>query len=88
MNTLFKSKPLHLAILLAAGNSGAVLAQDNILETIVVTSDRQETQLQDIPASIYSLGSETLELIRHVHIGEVLNSVPGVVFNRGNGQES
>jgi len=88
MNTLFKSKALHLAILLAAGNSGTVLAQDNILETIVVTSDRQETQLQDIPASIYSLGSETLELIRHVHIGEVLNSVPGVVFNRGNGQES
>ena len=77
--------------LLALFVSSAVVqvqAQSNILETVIVTSDRQESTLQDIPASIYSLGDETLEMIRHVHIGEVLNSVPGVVFNRGNGQES
>ena len=88
MKTSFRFKSLPLAMLLAAGSAPGVMAQENILETIIVTSERRETQLQDIPASIYSLGSETLDLIRHVHIGEVLNSVPGVVFNRGNGQES
>ncbi|MDG2174975.1 MAG: TonB-dependent receptor [Gammaproteobacteria bacterium] len=88
MTTQYRIKPLQMAMLLASFAAGTVKAQDNILETIIVTSERQETALQDIPASIYSLGSDTLEMIKHVHIGEVLNSVPGVVFNRGNGQES
>ena len=88
MTTQFKIRTLPMAMLLASFAANAVQAQDNLLETIIVTSDRQEAELRDIPTSIYSLQSETLELIRHVHIGEVLNSVPGVVFNRGNGQES
>jgi iron complex outermembrane recepter protein len=88
MTTRFRIRPLQSAMLLASFAASTVQAQENILETIIVTSDRQETALQDIPASIYSLGSDTLEMIKHVHIGEVLNSVPGVVFNRGNGQES
>jgi len=88
MTTRFSLKPLHIAILVAAGGTSSVMAQGDLLETIVVTSDRQQTEIKDIASSIYSLGSETLEMIRHVHIGEVLNSVPGVVFNRGNGQES
>ena len=88
MTTRFKIRPLHMAVLLATAAASTVQAQDSLLETIIVTSDRKEAELRDIPTSIYSLQSETLELIRHVHIGEVLNSVPGVVFNRGNGQES
>ena len=90
MNTRLSIKPLQLAICIAGGTlgSGTALAQDNILETILVTSDRQETALQDIPASVYALDSNLLDTFKHVHIGEVLNTVPGVVFNRGNGQES
>ena len=93
MNTRFRTKPLQKAIFLATGGilaigSTGALAQGNILETILVTSDRQETALQDIPASVYALDSNLLDTFKHVHIGEVLNTVPGVVFNRGNGQES
>jgi len=93
MNTRFRHHPIQVAIRLVTGgllasSAGAVLAQGNILETILVTSDRQETALQDIPASIYALDATLLETFKHVHIGEVLNTVPGVVFNRGNGQES
>ena len=29
-----------------------------------------------------------LDTFKHVHVGEILNTVPGIVFNRGNGQES
>lgn len=65
-----------------------VNAQTNTIESILVTADRQETELRDIAASIYSVDSEYLDTIKHVHVGEVLNSIPGVVFNRGNGQES
>lgn len=93
MNTRFRHHPIQLAIRLVTGgllasSAGVVLAQGNILETILVTSDRQETALQDIPASIYALDANLLDTFKHVHIGEVLNTVPGVVFNRGNGQES
>jgi iron complex outermembrane receptor protein len=86
--SVFTFKSIPLAMMLA-GSGGSAMAQDgNTLETIFVTSDRQAIATQDIAASIHAIDSVTLETFRHVHIGEVLNTVPGVVFNRGNGQES
>jgi len=82
-----KISTLSLSITLLCG-AAQVSAQTNTIESIVVTADRQETELRDIAASIYSVDSDYLKIIKHVHIGEVLNSIPGVVFNRGNGQES
>ena len=78
---------LSLCIALLCG-AVQVSAQTNSIESIVVTVDRQETELRDIAASIYSVDSDYLDMIKHVHVGEVLNSIPGVVFNRGNGQEN
>lgn len=80
--------PLELAICMTAAWSGASMAQDNMLETIFVTSDRQGSAIGDIPSSIHAVDRELLDTFKQVHIGEVLNTVPGVVFNRGNGQES
>jgi outer membrane receptor protein involved in Fe transport len=88
MNKASIRHPLSLGILLAMGCAGPLSAQESLLETVVVTSDRGENIIQDVPASIFAVNSATLETFRHVHIGEVLNTVPGVVFNRGNGQES
>ena len=82
-----KISTLSLSIALLCG-AAQVSAQSNNIESIVVTADRQETELRDIAASIYTVDSEYLTTIKHVHVGEVLNSIPGVVFNRGNGQES
>lgn len=82
-----KISTLSLSIALLCG-AAQVSAQTNSIQSIVVTADRQETELGDIAASIYSVGSDYLDTIKHVHVGEVLNSIPGVVFNRGNGQES
>lgn len=82
-----KTSSLSLAIAVLCGASH-VAAQTNTIESILVTANRQESELRDIPASIYSLDSDYLEMVKHVHIGEVLNSIPGVVFNRGNGQEN
>ncbi len=81
-------RPLQLAICMTAAWSGASMAQDNMLETIFVTSDRQGSAIGDIPSSIHAVDRELLDTFKQVHIGEVLNTVPGVVFNRGNGQES
>ena len=82
-----KTSSLSLTIALLCGAS-QVAAQTNTIESVLVTANRQESELRDIPASIYSLDSDYLNTVKHVHIGEVLNSIPGVVFNRGNGQEN
>lgn len=82
-----KASPLGLSIALLCG-AAQLSAQTNSIESIVVTAERQETELRDIAASIYSVDSDYLDTVKHVHVGEVLNSIPGVVFNRGNGQEN
>ena len=82
-----KISTLSLSIALLCG-AAQVSAQANSIQSIVITADRQATELGDIAASIYSVDSDYLDTIKHVHVGEVLNSIPGVVFNRGNGQES
>lgn len=82
-----KNSSLSLSIALLCG-AAQVSAQTNSIESIVITADRQETELRDIAASVYTVDSDYLTTIKHVHVGEVLNSIPGVVFNRGNGQES
>jgi outer membrane receptor protein involved in Fe transport len=74
--------------LLAVAGVNQAAAQERLLETVVVSVDRQENAIQDVAASIHAISPDTLELFKHVHVGEVLNTVPGVVFNRGNGQES
>jgi len=89
MNTICQIKPLAIATMLAtAATSSAIAQESNILETILVTSDRQQVAVEDIPSSVHAVSEDMLETFKHVHIGEVLNTVPGVVFNRGNGQES
>ena len=78
---------LAAAVALAVVSQGA-FAQDNTLESIVVTANRQQTALRDVPASVFSIGANTLETVRHTHISETMVRVPGTWISRGNGQES
>lgn len=68
--------------------SVSVFAQSNTLESIVITADRQRSELRDVPASIFSVGADELSLIRGTHVNEALARVPGTWISRGNGQES
>ncbi|HWK54692.1 MAG TPA: TonB-dependent receptor [Hyphomicrobiales bacterium] len=80
-------RALALAVMLGTA-AGAVQAQDNTLESIVITADRRQSELRDTPASIFSVGADALEIVRPTHITEVLARVPGTWVSRGNGQES
>jgi iron complex outermembrane receptor protein len=82
----FRIRSLSMAVA-ALGSAGA-LAQQNTLESIVVTADRFENTLRDVPASIYAVGGDALETVRATHINEILARVPGTWISRGNGQES
>jgi iron complex outermembrane receptor protein len=87
LNYRGKLTTLATAVALGLVSHGAA-AQDNTLESIVVTADRQQTQLRDVPASIFSVGGDALEMVRHTHITEALVRVPGTWVSRNNGQES
>lgn len=65
-----------------------VVAQQNTLESVVVTANRRQTELRDVPGSIFAVGADALEKVRHTHISEALVRVPGTWISRGNGQES
>ena len=62
------------------------VSQQNI-ERISVTANRTQTTLLSTPASVDTIDNETLELVGHQHISQVLQRVSGTWISRGNGQE-
>ncbi len=59
----------------------------NVLDEVVVTATKAETRLGNTAASIGVIDDAVLRQVRHTHINEVLQRVPGVWISRGNGQE-
>ena len=57
------------------------------IETVVITANRYESVLKNVPASIGVVDAEQLTNIAPVHINESLGRVAGVWISRGNGQE-
>jgi outer membrane receptor protein involved in Fe transport len=64
---------------------GAAPAQ---LEEIVVTAARRPVPLLQTPLSISRIGADDIVLTGATHSSEALNRVPGVMIQRGSGQES
>jgi len=76
---------LACATLLAAGPAGAASTR---LEEIVVTVARRPEPALATPISIGRVSADDVALIGATHSSEVLNRVPGVMIQRGSGQES
>lgn len=60
------------------GTSGVEKEESTKLEEIVVTAQKREERLQDVPISISVLGGEDLDRSAATGITEALNQVPGV----------
>ncbi len=84
--------PLRLRSLLAAGVSFAafavtatpVFAQDNTVGEIVVTAQRREEAIQDVPIAVTALSPDALQSSRIEGGQDLLQKVPNVSFGRGN----
>ena len=84
-------KPLALAIgSILAGTSPQLFAQDSDrqdderLEEIVVTANRREQSVQDVPYNISAISGETLEGSMILDQADLMRAVPGVaVVDRG-----
>jgi len=58
------------------------------LEEIVVTATRQPSSALATPLSLSSVDRDALQLLGSTHHAEALNRLPGVMIQRGSGQES
>src|SRR5512141_1002168 len=83
-------RPAHCLIgllsLAAAGSAWA--APSARLEEIVVTAARKQVLMRETPLSIARIGADDITLTGATHSSEVLNRVPGVMIQRGSGEES
>jgi len=58
------------------------------LDEVIVTATRSPVALMDYPGSATRIGVATAELIGATHSSELLNRAPGMLMQRGSGQES
>jgi outer membrane receptor protein involved in Fe transport len=58
------------------------------LEEIVVTATRRPSSALDTPLSLGAVNRDALRLLGSTHHSEALNRLPGVMIQRGSGQES
>jgi outer membrane receptor protein involved in Fe transport len=58
------------------------------LEEVVVTAGRREQPRLEVPASLSRLGATEIAALDATHAAEALNRLPGVMIQRGSGQES
>ena len=74
---------------LAASISVPAGAQDSrLIEEIIVTAQKREERLQDVPISISVVSSETLDAYKLNEATDIQNLVPGVSLTNGAGPRS
>ena len=98
MNRRSKRTSNHSAVLpilasrciagVAAGLPLVAVAAPAGLEEIVVTATRRATPRLETPLSLDAVDRESLQLLGSTHHSEALNRLPGVMIQRGSGQES
>ncbi len=78
-----RAAPLLLALGGVAASTGAFCAETPVLEEIVVTSERRETQLQDTPMSVMALSAEGLEAKGVDNLMELSDFTPNLSIKGG-----
>ncbi|MFZ3007644.1 MAG: TonB-dependent receptor [Phenylobacterium sp.] len=87
------SKTLHLRSLLVVGASAAALTAmsspayaqgSNVIEELVVTAQRREESLQDVPVAVSAFSEDSLRVQRIDGGQNLLQAIPNVNFSRSN----
>ena len=86
---MFSLRKISLLIAVASSCvSPLVIADSDVaLDSLVVTGTRSETPLLDLAGNTAKVTEEEIDFVRADHITEVINRLPGVMVQRGNGQE-
>lgn len=87
-----RRRPLATARAVAAGVAtlltGTASAAALDLEEIVVTATRRPVPALETPLSLGAVGAGSILMVASTHHSEILNRAPGVLIQRGSGQES
>jgi iron complex outermembrane receptor protein len=77
---MFKRKPLsiHIALLCSASALTPVLAQDTVLEEVMVTATRRSESVQDIPYNISAISGDSIARRGIGDVSELIKGIPGV----------
>ena len=74
-----------LALIVAAAWLPQAHSQELVIEEIVVTAQKREQSLQDVPAAVSALSGEQLDEKGWLNIGQIAHSVPSVTIG-GDGE--
>ncbi|HEY8573224.1 TonB-dependent receptor [Phenylobacterium sp.] len=84
----FRRRLLAMTALVSASlTATAALAQDessNTIEELVVTAEKREQSLQDVPVAITAFTDERREVLGITNAQELTNFTPGLSYNTGN----
>ena len=69
-------------LLLVCGTVVAVSADELILEEIIVTAQKREQVISDVPMSVQAFSGASMELQGVNEVGEVIQFVPGATFGQ------
>lgn len=71
-----------IALSLAAAQPGAALAQDVLIEEIIVTAQKREQNIQDVPVAVTAYSGQMLEESGIKDIRELASVAPALVSNQ------
>lgn len=84
-----KKQKISLLVALASLTTAplAMAEQDINLDELVVTGTRSEISLLDLAGNTAKISADEIDFVDADHVTEVINRLPGVMIQRGNGQE-
>jgi len=86
---MFSLRKVSLLVALASSCASPLVIADSdvVLDDLIVTGTRSETALLDLAGNTAKVSEQEIDFVRADHITEVINRLPGVMIQRGNGQE-
>lgn len=86
---MFSLRKISLLVAVASSCASTLVVADSdvALDSLVVTGTRSESSLLDLAGNTAKLSEKEIDFVRADHITEVINRLPGVMVQRGNGQE-
>ena len=79
-----KSMLLSCVFAMTAVSGGAAYAQTNEIEELVVTAEKREQSLQDVPVAVSAFTDERRELIGINSVQDLTNFTPGLSYTTNN----
>ena len=79
----FRKKTLALAVSAGAMLASPITNAQNVLEEVIVTAQRREQSVIDVPYNISVIGGDMIRNVGAANADDVLRMVPGLAFDNG-----